>query len=432
MKKLKKIKDSFVSRQLATAKLSIKTAKGLVKNRNKESLKETLRGTFQGNIQDIVDELDLMKGSLMKAGQMLSLFGGAFLPDELTAILKKLENQSSFLDWEEIKKQIPSQWHNEISIEKEPLASASLGQVHIATYNGQEYCMKIQYRGVRKAINNDIRALKILLKLFNFVPSQVDLKSIFKEIKDMLLLETDYLKEASNTETFKELLKGDEAFIVPSVLKEFSNEKILTTEYLKGRSLHDLDKLDLSQEERNKLGRDFMRLFLLEVFVFEKVQTDAHFGNYLVMTGEKPCWGLIDFGATKEIPKSFLKEYQKLILALRNNSEKDFIDTIYSMGYLSKDKDSDLSLFWEYAQLIGSPFIDDDYCWGKTNLSDQVMEYIPKIMKSVSVGSPPADTLFLDKKLGGVFFVLQKLEAKFNLNELFDEILILKKEDKSE
>jgi predicted unusual protein kinase regulating ubiquinone biosynthesis (AarF/ABC1/UbiB family) len=427
MKKLKKIKDSFVLRQLATAKLSIKTARDFYKYRKEGSLKETLKGTFQGNIDEIVSELDIMKGSLMKAGQMLSLFGGSFLPEELKQILKKLENQSSYLEWEEIKKQVPRAWLEELDIEHEPLASASLGQVHFVEVGGRVFCMKIQYRGVKNAINNDIRALKFLVNFFRFVPAEIDLKPMFLEIKNMLILETNYSEEARSTIQFKKLLQGEKAFYVPEVLEEYSNEKIITTEFIKGESLHNVEELNLTQEQRNSLGREFMKLFFLEIFVYGQVQTDAHFGNYLIIMEPEPKWGLIDFGATKVPPTKFLENYQKLIIALKDNDKDAFVSIIYEMGYLSKKKDSDLELFWEYAQVIGTAFINKEFDWGKTDLADKVFEYIPKLIKSISIGNPPSDTIFLDKKLGGVFFVLQKLKSKFNPNELLEEVLLLKK-----
>jgi predicted unusual protein kinase regulating ubiquinone biosynthesis (AarF/ABC1/UbiB family) len=432
MKRLKKIKDSLLSRQLATAKISIKTARDLYKYRKGYSLKETLKGTFQGNIDEIVGELDLMKGSLMKAGQMLSLFGGAFLPEELTKVLKKLENQSSYLEWAEIKKQIPNEWLSELNINEDALAAASLGQVHTFKKDGKLYCMKIQYRGVRKAINNDIRTLKLLLRLFSFVPSGIDLNPMFNEIKKMLILETDYLQEAQSTLDFKELLKNESSFLVPRVLSEYSNDIILTTEFITGESIHDVSSLNLTQVERNHLGREFMRLFLMEIFIYGKVQTDSHFGNYLIITGLSPKWGLIDFGATKVPHKEFLTKYQKLIVSLRDNNRDHFIETIFEMGYLSKESESNLDLFWEYAQVIGTAFIDEDFSWGETDIADKVFEYIPRLIQSIKIGNPPADTLFLDKKLGGVFFVLQKLKATFNLNELIDEVLTLKNRDSHE
>lgn len=427
MKKIKKIRDSLISRHISTAKLSFKTTKGFITSRKSKSVKEILHGTFSDNIEEIVNELDLMKGALMKAGQMLSLFGGTFLPKELQSVLKKLEGQTSFLEWEQIKKQIPNDWQKELEIEREPLASASLGQVHLISIDNKKYCMKIQYKGVRKAINNDIRTLKLLFKVFNFVPSEINLKSLFSEIKSMLLLETDYKAEAKNTDYFRHLLNNEKAFKVPIVLHRYSNDIVITTEFLKGESLHNIETININQDQRNYLGREFMKLFLMEIFIFEKIQTDAHFGNYLILLDPEPHWGLIDFGATKSPPIKFLIQYQKLILCLKDNNKDGFFDTIYNMGYLSREKESDKDLFWEYAQLIGTPFINEDFDWGKTDIADKVLDYIPLLVKAISIGNPPSDSLFLDRKLGGVFFILQKLRSSFNLNTLINEVLEMKK-----
>ncbi|MBD64784.1 MAG: hypothetical protein CME62_06230 [Halobacteriovoraceae bacterium] len=428
MKQIKKIKNSLLSRQITTAKLGLMTAKDLIKNRDKNSLKETLRGALENNIDKVVDELDVMKGSLMKMGQMLSLFGGSFLPKEVQSFLKKLENKSSYLEWSEISKQIPSHWPDEISIETQPLASASLGQVHLTKIEGSVYCMKIQYKGVRRAIDNDIKTLKYLIKLLGFIPKEIDLNHLFNEIKEMLLKETDYIQEAHNTQEFFQLLSPYPEYIVPRVLDQYSNDIILTTEYLEGVTLHEIEELKLTQDQKDQLGVEFMKLFLLELFIFEKVQTDAHFGNFLIIPGEKPKWGLIDFGATKVPPKKFIKNYQSLILSLKNKDQEKFFETVFSMGYLSRKKDSNQDLFWEYAQIIGSPFQEEVFDWGNTDIADQVFEYIPKLLKSISIGNPPADTFFIDKKLGGVFFVLQQLKAKFNVRKVLEDVIQMQKE----
>lgn len=426
MKKIRKIRNSFISRNISTIKLSLKTTRGFLASRKSNSIKDLLQGTFNDNIEDIVNELDLMKGGIMKAGQMLSLFGGTFLPKDLHSILKKLEGQTSFLSWEEIRKQIPVDWQRELQIETQPLASASLGQVHLVTIDNKDFCMKVQYSGVRQAINNDIRLLKLLFKVFNFVPSEIDLKSLFMEIKTMLLLETDYLSEAKNTDRFSALLKNEKAFKVPEVLHKYSNERVITTEFLNGENLNNIENINLTQDQRNYLGREFMKLFLMEIFIFKKVQTDAHFGNYIIIMEPEPHWGLIDFGATKDPPVDFLVKYQNLILCLRDNNKDEFLSIIYEMEYLSREKESDKNLFWEYAQLIGTPFIDREFDWGTTDIADRVMDYIPRLIKAISIGTPPSDSLFLDRKLGGVYFVLQKLRASFNLNTLIYEVLDMK------
>jgi len=425
MKELKKIKSGFFSRQVGIAKLAIKTGTALYKNKDQD-LKSQLKNSVEKYATDIVEELGVMKGSFMKAGQMLSLFGGSFLPEEAHKVLKSLENQTSFLIWNKIKKQVPKEWIEELEISHTPFAAASLGQVHLVVYKNHKYAMKIQYKGVAKAIKNDVKALKIFLNTLNLIPKEIDLTQIYKEIEVMLTKEVNYLEEIKSTEKFADLLKDFPIFKIPKINHSFSNDKIITLEYLDGKSLNDIDELDLSQEQRNTLGREFMRLFFLEIFVFEEVQTDAHFGNYIILTEPELKWGLIDFGATKSPPADFINSYRQLLIHLSKRDRDAFINQLIEMEYLSKNKESDLDLFWEYANVIGAPFYVDEFDWGEADIADQMYKYIPKIVKSISIGNPPSHSLFIDKKIGGVYFILQKLKAKFNVTEVLEEVLSYK------
>lgn len=428
MKELKKIKSNLFSRQLSFAKLAIKTGSSLYRNKD-QSLKQQLKNSIEKHAINIVDELDHMKGSFMKAGQMLSLFGGSFLPEEVHKVLRSLENKTSFLTWDEIKKQVPKKWLEEIYVTPVPIAAASLGQVHMMTHKGNEYAFKIQYRGVAKATKSDIKALKLLLNTLNLIPSELDLSEVFKEIEIMLNKEVNYIEEAKSTENFRHYLKDFSFYKIPLINHEYSNERIISSEYLEGHSLHDLDKLNLDQDQRNTLGREFMRLLFLEIFVFEEIQSDSHFGNYILITEPELKWGLIDFGATKKPPHDFIKGYRELMLSLAKKDRDSFIHSLTIMGYLSKDKVSDLDLFWEYAAIIGAPFYEDEYDWGTSDISNQIYEYIPRIIKSVAIGNPPAHSFYIDKKIAGVYFILQKLKAKFNVNQVLDEVLSYKSEN---
>jgi predicted unusual protein kinase regulating ubiquinone biosynthesis (AarF/ABC1/UbiB family) len=426
MKELKKIKSGFLSRQIGIAKLAVKTGSSLYKNRNKD-LKSQLKNSIEDYAADIVEELGVMKGSFMKAGQMLSLFGGSFLPEEAHKVLKSLENKTSFLIWDRIKKQIPNQWIEELDITQVPFAAASLGQVHLVQLNNDKYAMKIQYKGVAKAIKNDIKALKLFLKTLNLIPKEIDLTEIYKEIELMLNKEVDYIEEVRNTEKFATILKDFSIYKIPKINHNYSNEKIITLEYLDGHSLNEIESLSLTQEQCNTLGREFMRLLFLEIFVFEEIQTDAHFGNYILITEPELKWGLIDFGATKSAPKDFIVSYRKLLIHLSKRDKENFISMLFEMGYLSKKKDSDLDLFWEYANVVGAPFYEEEFDWGKADIADQMFGYIPKIIKSISIGNPPSHSVFIDKKIAGVYFILQKLKAKFNVTEVLDEVISYQK-----
>ena len=420
MKKIKKIKDSLISRQVGVAKLALKTGKSLYQSRD-FNLQNKLKASFTPHLDQIVNELGVMKGPLMKGGQLLATMGASFLPEEAIQVLKSLENKTHYLAWEEISKQVPKEFMNHLEIEPDAIAAASLGQVHLAYYQDKKYALKIQYKGVRRAIKNDMRVLKLLVKVLNFLPKDMDLAELYNEIEQMLYAETDYKQEAKSTKVFSHYLKSNPHFYVPEILDEFSNDKILCTEYLEGESLHNLEKMNLSQQQRNHLGREFMRLLFLEIFHFKHVQTDVHMGNYLILPDFK--WGLIDFGACKTPPEEFIKGYRKLLIACAYQDKETFFHYLYEMGYLSKHEKTNEDFFWEYAQVIGTPFQEKVYNWGESDIAQSVFDYAPKLIKEVKIGNPPKHSLFLDRKIAGVFFVLQKLKSSFAVKELLEEVL---------
>lgn len=421
MKKVKKIKNGFISRQISITKLALKTGTSLYRSRNKNPVKMLSEG-LEGQLELIVEELGLMKGSLMKAGQALSVYGGGFLPESMQKLLAKLEKETNYLDWEVIKETVPKSWRDDLLITPRPLAAASIGQVHLAMKDKEKYAMKIQYQGVRKAINNDIKSLKFLLKALKVLPKEMDFDAVFIEIKTMLELETDYLNEASNTKEFKKLLKNEPYFRVPEVIENYSNESILTTEFIDGYNLRDIPEDMLTQEQRNELGKQFMRLLFLELFVFEKVQSDVHLGNYLIVDIESsPKWGLIDFGSTKSPDKNFIQKYRNLIVDLSNNNRDSFLESFYEMGYISKKKETNIEFLWDYAAIIGEPFHSGVYDWGNSDIADRVFKSIPRIIREISIGNPPTESIFLDRKIGGVYFVLQQLGAVFDPKEVLNE-----------
>lgn len=421
MKSIKKLKTGFLSRQFSMAKIAIKTGSSYLLSGD-EDLKTKLKSGLEKHLDMVVSELGVMKGSLMKAGQMLSLYAGAFLPPEAQKVLKALENQSHFLEWKALQKNVPKEWLEQLDIDEHPLAAASLGQVHMATpkNGGESFAMKLQYDGVKKAIDNDVKALKWLLKGMDLLPKEMDLREVFDEIKEMLVQETDYNKEAASTDEFNTLIKDYPQFVAPKVIKEFSNDSILSTTFLDGHSVRSDEVKSLPQEVRNKLGEDFLYLFFLELFSWGRMQTDAHFGNYLVV-GDK--WGLLDFGAIKELPDEFQKNYQNLVKSTALYDKDLYFKTVEDMGFLAKKKDSNKDLLWEYALLLGEPYQSGVYDWGKSRIPDEVFKFAPRLMKEIAIGKPPKDSVFVDRKVGGVFFMLKELEACFDPREVLNRFI---------
>ena len=418
MKKISKIKNSFISRQFSIAKLAYKSGKKFLFSGD-TTLKEKLKAGFEGHVDEIVHELGLMKGSIMKAGQMLSLHAGEFLPPEARNVLKSLENHTYYLDWNQIKSQIPKEWHQKLVIEENPIAAASLGQVHIAIdkESGQKYAMKIQYEGVKKAIDQDIKALKMLLKMMNLLPKEIDFTLVFEEIKSMLYKETDYKLEAEATRKYTDLTKEIPWVITPTVIEEFSTDTILTTTWMDGLSLRDEAVTTLPQIARNELGQKFMDLFLKEIYEWRVIQTDAHFGNFMISEDYKK-WILIDFGATKFATEKESENYRNLITSISFRDKERFLKTVHDMGYLSKSNSTNYDTLWEYCELISEPFNQHPYNWGISDIPDKAMEMSQRLASDIDLGRPPGDTVFIDRKVAGVFHVLKHLGSVIDSKEL--------------
>ncbi len=430
MKEIKKIANGKISRNLKLLKLAVSSGKELVFS-NEDNLKDRLKGVLSKESHKLVNELGLMKGSIMKVGQMISLYSSDLLPKELKEVLSQLENKSFYLSWDEISKNIPSNVFEEIEISEKPIAAASLGQVHkgIITETNDEVVLKIQYKGVRKAINNDVKVLKLFIKMADFVPKGNSIDFIFDEVKQMLIQETDYLKEAEFMLKYQSKVGADKRFITPKVYKNFSNDKLIVQDFLSGISLRELEETRITQAQRDKLGEDFFELFLKEIFEWGLIQTDPNPGNYLIIEdGADYKWGLLDFGACKELDDSIQKMYYKLIAAVFEQDFQLFLSLLYEYHYIEKDKPFNQNLFKEYFNALSEPFNNEDYNWGDSNIPDKALKLAPKLIKEISLFRPPQDIVFIDRKIGGVFFILKLLKSNFNPTPLLKKLNIEKSE----
>lgn len=424
MKAIKKIKSSIFARQVSIAKISLKSGMNIIQSIREDDVKTKLKTLFRDNIDSITGELHLMKGPIMKAGQMLSMYAGEILPDDARSLLKTLENESFFLEWEEIIKEIPKELLEEIDYSSRAIAAASLGQVHQGTLKktGEAIVTKIQYRGVRKAIDNDVRALKLLLKTLNLLPKTDNLTEIFVEIKSMLKRETDYELEQASLLQYQKNLGEDEFFYIPKVYPEYSGKNYITFEFINGVGLRDEIFVGLDQNYRNKLGEKFLELFLKELFVWNLAQTDAHLGNYIYDPIKKKI-ALIDFGACKTVSKSFLQGYKKILKASYTQDRELFFEASKELKYFDLNA-SNTDLLWDYFSLVGRPFVGEGpYDWGKSTIPDQILKKLPRVLKEVQLKSPPGDGIFIDRKVSGVFFFLKHLKARVNNKALFKHYL---------
>ena len=383
--------------------------------------------------QVLADELGQLKGSVMKAGQMLSLYGQYFLPPEAVSVLSQLQDDTPAVHWRVVapvlERAIGRKRLAELEVEQTPIAAASLGQAHRARRrsDGQELVVKIQYPGVADAIESDVRTLSRLITMSRMAPSGLDLNPIFSELREMLHREVDYAAERRFTEEFGKRLADDERFAVPKVFGEYSSDQVLTTSYESGVSVRDEAIEQVPQARRDRMGLAFVELFLTELFDWNMVQTDPHFGNYRFRLSDdgKDRIVLLDFGATRIFGRGFVDNYRQIVRGAMRREHALIIDGACAIHLMDhRFPDGVLKAFCQMCELITEPFADPEegrvpaallnhahaYRWGESDLPMRAGQLAAKNAFSKYFRVPPREIVFLHRRLAGVFIMLAKLQ----------------------
>ena len=208
------------------------------------------------NAKKLAKRLAGMRGAAMKMGQMLSMETSDFLPSEFAAALAILRNSANTMPLSQIRRVMGREygkgWEGRfIDFNFEPIAAASIGQVHrVTTADGRDLALKIQYPGVAKSINSDVDNMAMLMRLAKLLPVDIDIGGIVTETKRQLHQEADYVVEAEYLRSFRELVRDEPRFVVPKVHDDLTTKRILAMDFVEGVPLeavglflgHDLDE----------------------------------------------------------------------------------------------------------------------------------------------------------------------------------------------
>ncbi len=385
----------------------------------------------------LVNELGKLKGSVVKVGQMLALYGEHMLPKEMVDALHTLDDNTTPLAWHVIYEAIKTELGEKIDdfeIERSPIGTASLAQVHkaIHKYTGKSVVLKVQYPNVAGAIDADLSLFKKLLKATNFFPQTKALDEWFDEVRDLLHREVDYCMEAQTTKRFARYLANNPDYIVPTIYDNYSTPRLICMSFEEGIHLNNQRLTDLSNTRKNRLGQLAMDIVIQEIFVWGEMQTDPNFGNYLVRLDEHghDKLVLLDFGAIKQFDEHLLTIAKGLLSA---GYHQDIHQMKIAMtGYpffddLTNTAKTDMAnVFLQACEPFANPDLlgnselleNRAYIWSKSNLYERVMTSAKQAMQSFEFMLPPKEMMFISRKFIGAYALLCALDAKTDANML--------------
>lgn len=380
-----------------------------------------------GNARKLAKRLAGMRGAAMKLGQIISMESSEFLPPEFAEALSVLRKTANTMPDAQLRgvlgREYGKGWEEQFrEFDYEPIAAASIGQVHKAvTRSGEVVALKIQYPGVSKSINSDVDNMAGLIRLSGMLPAGIDMTDTLTEIKRQLRQEADYVQEAKNLKNYARLLKGNRKFVIPHVHDKLSTRRILAMDFIEGVPLESLGEQGVSQKVRDDVGRSLQELTFMELFEYRTVQSDPNFANYLYQPEEDRIV-LLDFGSVVKFDSEFSENFAGVVAALIARDPDAFRRFAEGMGYLAPDSSTDYEGFLrDMIGMVCDPIrIQGDYDFSKSDLFARAREVkfetIWGLKDDYVIPSPK--TTFLHRKLVGTFMILSRIRARINVHEL--------------
>ncbi|GAA0312354.1 ABC1 kinase family protein [Rhodovulum strictum] len=381
------------------------------------------------NARRVADQLAQMRGAAMKVGQLISMDAGDMLPPELAEIMARLRADAHHMPGGQLKKVLTEAWGADWlkrfdKFQVRPIAAASIGQVHRAhTKDGRDLAIKVQYPGVRRSIDSDVNNVAALMRLSGVMPRELDIAPMLEEAKRQLHEEADYEREGRYMGRFGALLAGAPDFVVPGLQPDLTTPDILAMDFVEGVPIEAL--ADAPQAERDRVMALLIGLLFRELFEFRLMQTDPNFANYRY----QPDTGrvvLLDFGASREFAPAMAEQFRALMAAGLSGERGAMRRAILDIGFFAEDtashhQETMLAMFEMSMEPLRRPGAFD---FADTDLALRMRD------AGMALGAdrdfwhiPPMDTLFIQRKFGGIYLLASRLRARVDLRAIIQRHL---------
>jgi len=283
-----------------------------------------------------------LQGLFIKVGQLLSIMAN-FLPEEFRAELEALQDQVPPRAPSEIVHRVESELRGKIgdlfeTFHEEPLASASLGQVHEAFLkDGTHVAVKVQHQDIDAIVRLDLKIIRRILRIVQwFVPLQ-GLDAYYHQIRELLRQELDFSLEADNIERIAKNFSADPRVVFPSPVRELCTRRVLTATFVAGIKVGDLAALERAGIDKKELAGRLVRAYCQMIFVDGIYHADPHPGN--IQVRKDGALILLDFGAVAELSPRMRDGIPEFLEGVLRRDTDRLVRALKKMGFFSRTSD---------------------------------------------------------------------------------------------
>jgi predicted unusual protein kinase regulating ubiquinone biosynthesis (AarF/ABC1/UbiB family) len=354
------VRRAQLARMGASSAARIGAARIRTIGRSEERKREIREQAAMKSAGDVLEVMGNMKGAVMKLAQMAS-FAIDGLPAGVQQQLAQLQSAAPPMSYDLVKDVVSQELGSQpdevfAEFDPEPLAAASIGQVHAATTkDGRDVVVKVQYPGVDKAIKADLQNADMLFETVAAMFGGFNPKELLQEVVERMTEEFDYRLEARNQQHFADSYRGHPFVKIAEVIPEHSAMRVITSERVYGRRFYDV--LSDPQEDRNRYGEIINRFAQGSIVLDGVFSGDPHPGNYIFMDDGRICF--LDFGLIKRLTEDEKRLVRAPGLAILHKDPEELETSLRSLGVIEPDVDVDRKRLWELFEVMLRPIVED-------------------------------------------------------------------------
>ncbi|HWS44783.1 MAG TPA: AarF/ABC1/UbiB kinase family protein, partial [Acidimicrobiia bacterium] len=290
--------------------------------------------------------------------------------------------------------------------------AASIGQVHRATLDdGRRVAVKVQYPGVRRAIEHDLANVKLMVSLVGAMSPGIEPGPIVRDLKEGLLGELDYLREAASQRRFADHFRGHAFIKVPEVVTELTTPQVLVQEFIEGRPFATL--YDADQATRDRIAEIIFRYAFGSIYRYRLFNGDPHPGNYLLLDDGGVAF--VDYGCVAEFSERAIAGFKRVLDALMTDDLEEWRHAIVDMGILRADTPFTTDMVYEHMHWYWAPVLEDEL----TFTPELAREMVLRNTQTIGLGgrinaqcNVPEGMIFLTRINFGLSGLLGNLHAR--------------------